>query len=147
MNIYIIYLRTLYHIPYNCKCHLSVTFFSGPCTIKPRKNTCVSANILEYKRAGRQVGKTCFTYVIQDKNLTLSVCPNKWQKNQTLKLESVGLVETPVIYFQPYYTCTYVQYISIFFSMLGVFAILYVVFIVTLKYFLPHPPPGPIKTK
>ena len=32
-------------------------------------------------------------------------------------------------------------------SMLGVFAILYVVFIVTLKYFLPHPPPGPIKSR
>ena len=31
-------------------------------------------------------------------------------------------------------------------SMFGVFAILYVVFIVTLKYFLPHPPPGPIKS-
>lgn len=31
--------------------------------------------------------------------------------------------------------------------MLGVIAILYVVFLVTLKYFLSHPPPGPIKTK
>ena len=38
-------------------------------------------------------------------------------------------------------------YFTLFFSFIGVLGILYVVILVTAKYFLPHDPPKSVKTK
>lgn len=94
---------------------------------------------------------TCITFLIiigdQWEEFFLFVAKKFYCENQPWYMDRISTITiTSIILILPLCFPKRIDFLK-YASVVGVIGILYVVAIVTIKYFLPHDPPGPIKTK